>query len=220
MKAFLQKHLRIILIGGGVALVFFAAALFMSRAVPGPIISAVEPSASAPLGIYPVFNVTFTRTPTQDQKERLTFVLSPGIPLTSAWQKNTVVLTPAAHLAPGSQFTLSILYENNPLFATSYTTTSLDQLKKDDEERLQTELDFNFNQSQKKLLEEKPWLNLLPVTTKEYTVVYDFDLQKIRIRLKAAFTDAQKRSLLQSLSGKGIPTGSVVWIQSIPTPAP
>ncbi len=212
-KNVLQKY-RWALVVGGIVVVFFIALSVGNKTSGGPpTIKSVEPAGGTTIGVYPTFKITFDRTPTQDQKGRFSIVLTPETALLSSWQDTALTLAPTRVLDPGVRYVLSVVFEQNPLATLNYTTVPLNQLTKEEETRLQTESDYLFGQEEIKLSQEKPWLDQLPIATKEYTVVYDYDLQKIRIRLKTVFTEAQKKELLQTLAQKGIPTNNVVWIE-------
>lgn len=65
-------------------------------------------------------------------------------------------------------------------------------------ETLQTIDDFQFAQESKKTYEKYPFLNKLPITNSRYNIVFDFQLEKIRVRLKTV-TEAEVKDEIEKV---------------------
>ena len=73
---------------------------------------------------------------------------------------------------------------------------SSEEVKKQIEE--QNKNDLIFNENMKKLLEKYPWYYKFPIITSEYTIVYDYDKEQFRVRIKlpASAPEAQRQDLI------------------------
>ena len=66
---------------------------------------------------------------------------------------------------------------------------------------------FDYNQAIKVVDDEYPWYSDLPIETDKYRVVYDFSVDKFRIRLKEVVTESQKAIYIQDAVSKLIQIG-------------
>lgn len=62
--------------------------------------------------------------------------------------------------------------------------------------------DYEYAEATKSLLEKYPWYSKLPIDNNEYTIVWDFEVEKFRIRLKIPETSVQE--LKDSLTAKAV----------------
>jgi hypothetical protein len=91
---------------------------------------------------------------------------------------------------------------NKPTSTTS-PTPSMTPIQKSPSPSPQTELpdDVQFNKAQQEILNQYPWYSKLPIDTKEYRIVYDFSINKFRIRLKVSIdTDQIDRVIQEALT--------------------
>ncbi|MFZ2664124.1 MAG: hypothetical protein WAX66_02075 [Patescibacteria group bacterium] len=62
--------------------------------------------------------------------------------------------------------------------------------------------DYEYAEATKSLLEKYPWYTKTPIDTSDYTIVWDLELEKFRIRLKVPETSSQE--LKDSLTAKAV----------------
>jgi|LDZU01.1.fsa_nt_gi hypothetical protein len=62
--------------------------------------------------------------------------------------------------------------------------------------------DYEYAEAMKSLFEKYPWYSKLPIDTNEYTIVWDFEVEKFRIRLKIPESSSQE--LKDSLIAKAV----------------
>jgi hypothetical protein len=64
--------------------------------------------------------------------------------------------------------------------------------------------DLEYSQGLNDLHKNYPWYSKLPVETKDYRIIYDFDKQSFRIRILTQSTDQIKQSAISRLKGLGV----------------
>lgn len=68
----------------------------------------------------------------------------------------------------------------------------------------QTENDLDYGQAIKELNQKYPWYSQLPIETKDYRIVYDFDKNSFRIRLLTQSSQSIKRAAVDKLKEIGV----------------
>lgn len=92
-----------------------------------------------------------------------------------------------------------------PLIATPSATPSIDP------NTVPASDSFEYNQALIELIKKYPWYTKLPLETKDYRIIYDFEKNQFRIRIfNAQITTTQKQAVLNtalsSLSKIGVDT--------------
>ena len=68
----------------------------------------------------------------------------------------------------------------------------------------QTANDLYFAQTAQKLYAQYPFLRKLPIDTNKYTIVYDYQKQSLRVRLKKVSRKSVEKEINQTLTGIGV----------------
>lgn len=86
----------------------------------------------------------------------------------------------------------------------------------------QTPDDYKFDQGMENLFQQYPWYSKIPIETKDYRIIYDFDKNSFRIRLLTTSTDVIKQSAINSLKAIGVDLNKFTYyfIEPETTPQP
>ena len=68
----------------------------------------------------------------------------------------------------------------------------------------QTANDLYFAKTVQKLYAQYPFLRNLPIDTNKYTIVYDYQKQSLRVRLKKVSRKSVEKEINQTLTGIGV----------------
>lgn len=85
--------------------------------------------------------------------------------------------------------------------ASPTATPTLEQQMQD-----QTLYDIEFAQESKATVDKYPFLTKLPIMTTKYNIVFDFQLEKIRVRLKNVSQEEVQNEVEQQLKDIGVDT--------------
>ncbi len=64
--------------------------------------------------------------------------------------------------------------------------------------------DLKYGQALEKLNQTYPWYSQLPIETKDYRIIYDFDKNSFRIRLLTQVSETIKQAALDKLKSVGV----------------
>lgn len=201
-----------ILIGG----IFIALliVIFGARDRGVPVVTALEPVDGQEnyLGETPIA-VTFQEDLTEEQQDLIYFEFQPEIFFTTRWTTGNRV--EASFVQPltlelDATYSVKVLYNNEPIYTSSFKTPAIteEQLIQDLTE--QTEGDDLFANAQTDWYQNNPWYAHLPIVTGDYTVAFEYDTQKFRIRLTlednptGAEIESAKNRALEDLETVGV----------------
>ncbi|MEX2053444.1 MAG: hypothetical protein WD940_00320 [Patescibacteria group bacterium] len=174
-----------ILIGG----IFIALliVIFGGRGFGTPAVASIEPAGGQEnyLGEIPIA-VTFQEDLTEEQQDLVYFEFQPEAFFTLRWTAANRVearfVQPLA-LELDTNYSVKVLYNNEPIYTSSFKTPAIteEQLLQDLTE--QTEGDELFAEAQTDWYKDNPWYSKLPIIEDDYTIVYEPDTKKFRIRI-------------------------------------
>lgn len=105
----------------------------------------------------------------------------PGVPGSLRWQSNNILEVRTGGLSGGTVYEMEVFYKDKSIYKLTFKTVeaySIEDLKE------MTEMALDVKEDMDKLLKEYPWFPKLPVVTDQFVIVYDFEKQSFRIRLK------------------------------------
>jgi len=145
------------------------------------IISSTPPTNSTEVLPEMSLIITFDKTP-----KNPTITTDPNVPTKIIWddQKTTATVTPSQTWARGVVQNISVLSNNKVIGTISFTTRNYTQTELSEQLKQQSTDDAATAKDVINYLTEKPWTNSLPLETDSYRIVYDYTLNKLRIRLK------------------------------------
>lgn len=201
-----------ILIGG--LIIALLIGFLGTRPPSAPVVSAIEPADGQEnfLGETPVA-VTFKDGLTEKQQDAVYFEFQPEAFFTIRWTAANRVeasfVQPLA-LELNTTYSVKVLYNNDPIYTSSFKTPAIseEQLTRDLTE--QAGGDRLFADAQTDWYKDNPWYAQLPIVKDDYTIVYEPDTKKFRIRLTlsdnptGAEIDAAKDRAVQELETIGV----------------
>jgi len=181
------KRLIALAVGGLALLVVGGLALVILQPRPEelPQVSSSVPQDGEEhvLGSLPI-TVTFAEELSGEQQDEIRISLDPDALFILRWlDSRRVRLTPTEGLEFSTRYTVSVVYKGEGLSSFSFHTleTTAEQLEQDIQE--QAEGDELFAEAQVEWYENNPWYSQLPITSDDFTIVYEPDTTKFRIRL-------------------------------------
>lgn len=159
------------------------------------------------------FTISFPSDLPNGPRNNVKVAFQPAAKFDSTWASaGTLVISPNPYLQRGKEYKISVFYKDDEIASrTVYVNNkSLQQAVEDISE--QARLDYEFGDRLSNITNDYPWYDKLPITSPDYTVVYDYDLKKFRIRIQRD-SDAPKeeidtyisQALLRLSAIKGVP---------------
>lgn len=145
-----------------------------------PRVNSVQPEPrSSGLGLDPEIKINFKTAPGSLQKQQLKYQISPKVPFQTQWNKNQLIISFKQTLEPEQTYTSTILFQNKTLFEWSLRTKTISQLNPAEQKKIQTKWDLDFSQALEERDKKYLWLKNLPLTGENYSVVYDYQQEKL-----------------------------------------
>ncbi len=126
----------------------------------------------------------FNRKVEQEEQKFINIEISPKIEYVGLWQDNQFTISPKKPLEKETEYEIKINLEGKDIYTFSFKTAPFTPEQIEKEGKLQSQDDLEFGEAFKKFLEDYPWYIYLPIETVEYRIVYDFEKNSFRIRIK------------------------------------
>lgn len=169
----------------------------------------IQPASDTNFTLQPNFIVSFSKKLTDQDIPQ--FKITPNANLTINNQNPVFNLAPESILSPDTQYVFTVSINNQIIQSTTYVTKKITEITENEQMLIQQSSDLEYADRYEKTLTEKPWIKLLPLTDKDYTVVYDSETGGLDIYPKRTFTETEKNNLLKHLNTLNIPTTNVLW---------
>jgi len=179
-----------------------------------PVVTSFEPADGQEnfLGENPV-TVNFQEDLSAKQQDLIYFEFQPEAFFTIRWISNKQVV--ATLIAPlslelNTTYSVGVLYNKKPIYTSSFKTPSLTREGLIQDLTEQAEGDRLFADAQTDWYKNNPWYSRLPIVKDDYTIVYESDTKKFRIRLTlgdnstGAEIEAAKNRALEDLETAGV----------------
>src|SRR3989344_4933763 len=178
-----KKRKLIILVGG----LILAAVLILlqSKTRFTPKVISIQPiNGAKEVDTNTYINVSFGKAIPESEQEKIFVRLVPGVSTTNTWiSSNLLQVAPQTELSAGVAYKVNISFDDKEIYNSSFETVFF-QAPTAEEVQEMTQMAFDTNTAFYKTVETFPFVTKLPIRKDNYTVVYDYDLAKFRIRLK------------------------------------
>lgn len=166
-----------------VAISVFLLVYNLKNKTPEIILSDISPNPLAEtINIQDALKLTFENI-SEEEKTKTDVFISPKIDFTGEWENFELKLVPDSYWKPGEIYT-AILYIDNSYFTHfSFLVVNDDSLTKEEKDLIYNQEINTLADKYAELYADKPWLEDLPIIADQYIIIYDFDNQRIRIRL-------------------------------------
>jgi len=175
---------KLIALVSGVALVLIIV-LSQSQNKFTPKVISIQPiNGAKEVDTNTYINVSFGEAIPESERGKIFVRLVPGVSTTNTWiSSNLLQVAPQAELSAGVAYKVNISFDNKEIYNSSFETVFF-QAPTAEEVQEMTQMAFDTNAAFYKTVETFPFVTKLPIRKDNYTVVYDYDLAKFRIRLK------------------------------------
>ena len=169
-----------------------------------PVVSQISPSIEFGIPENSNFTIAFTQVLNESTKKNLSFKVEPPINANTYWLANShqYYIETQGSLETNSKYTVSVFYKNKNIFSHTYQTSAFTIEEQREHIREQSQGDIDFNLAIENLKKDFFWYEDIPIDTDQYTIIYDYDEKKFRIRLKTSKnTDAE---IIENLTKKAL----------------
>lgn len=124
--------------------------------------------------------------------------------------QNQIAASPKTVFKAGTNYSVVVKFEGKEIYTFSFETTPFSEKQILEEGKLQSQDDLEYGEVFKKFAEEYPWYLGLPIETIEYRIVYDFEQESFRIRMKIPIIEEGVeenlvKAALENLKEIGVP---------------
>lgn len=156
-------------------------------------------------------DIVFNKTPTTNDQQKISIVISPQVDAVFEWSGDHLVIAPKKSFGKGVTYSIVVNYGGISIYKFSFETMLFTREQIQKEGPLQSQADKDFGDIYTKFITSSPWYLKIPIETTSHRIVYDFDKQKFRIRLKVPLTIDQQTSTV---------TNAVDNLKTIGVPSP
>ena len=135
--------------------------------------------------------VELNREMSLEEGNNLKVKIEPQIKSEIVYQTNKIRISPENQFEYGVKYKISINFVEKEIYSFEFTTNPFTPEQLESEGKLQAEGDTAYNDATRRFVEDNPWYTSLPIETKEYRIVYDYDKKMFRIRFLQEQTDEQ-----------------------------
>lgn len=150
------------------------------------------------------FEITFNKVLDESTKKKLSLKITPEITSDNHWKENNYQYTinNTGKLKLNTTYTIAVLYKGKEIYSKEYLTSRYTLEEQAEHVKEQGEADIKFNEAVTNLRLQFSWYDDIPIDTSQYTIVYDYDEKKFRIRLKIPKDSSQET--IQTLTDKAL----------------
>lgn len=153
--------------------------------------------------------IDFNKDIKENEKQKVLVRFDPGIEFDSTWLSNTYKIIPKNVLNNNQKYLVTVMYNNKIIQTFSFTTQVFNQQDIIKYGRLQSQNDRAYGQAVEKLVSQYPFYSKLPIITSNYSINYDFQLNKFQINFidQKLTTDEQNKfipEILDSIKKLGV----------------
>ncbi len=176
-----------------------------------PQVVQIEPrDNSINVGLSQYIKVEFHKDNSFTTQNDFKYQLSPDLETTSNFtDPKTLIIKPVYFFKDSTEYRLNLYFRNKLILSSSFTTKAPDALSENEQIEFQASAEYLYQESLKKVYEEKPWLEVLPIDIEQYVVVYDNNKHHLRIRIKQVLEENElqrlKEVIILKLQTNGIP---------------
>lgn len=141
--------------------------------------------------------LTLSRIVSVEEGNNLKTQIKPEGKTSIVYQEDKIRISPEEPFRFDTKYEISIIYKDKNIYTLAFTTTPFTQQQIEEEGLKQTAGDIAFTEAYKQFLTKYPWYTRLPIENFEYRIVYDFEKESFRIRLKIPTeTEDQEKTLI------------------------
>lgn len=168
-----------------------------------PIVTSIAPAFQRGVPENSNFTITFKQVVPQTIQDKVAISIEPKVAGSFFFlNNNQLYFQIAEKMELNTQYTLRVLYEERSIYEHPFLTNEFTALERAEQLRQQSLEDQKFSEQQQKQEEAFPWTFKMPISTDEYTIVYDYEVEEFRIRLKVV--EPQNQEIKTNLQNKAL----------------
>ena len=154
--------------------------------------------------------ITLNRNILPEEGSLLKIKIIPDEQVKIVYQENKIRISPETSFKINTTYKIEVIYKEKVIYTLVFETTPFTPEQIQEEGAKQTAADLDYNEAYKDFLTKFPWYPSLPIEKIEYRVVYDFEKESFRIRLKIPVQNEEQKiniisRALEDLKKIGVP---------------
>lgn len=142
--------------------------------------------------------ITLNRNITLEEGGHLKVQISPAKKIQTVYQENKIRISPETSFQLNTDYRIEILFKEKLIYTLNFWTNPFTQEQIEEEGAKQTAGDLAFGEAYKEFLQKNPWYVRIPIENTSYRIIYDFEKQSFRIRLKIPpINKEQEKTLIE-----------------------
>lgn len=140
--------------------------------------------------------ITLNRSITLEEGVDLKVQISPAEKVQTVYQENKIRISPETSFRLNTDYKIEILFKEKLISTLNFWTNPFTQEQIEEEGAKQTAGDLAFSEAYKEFLQKNPWYIRIPIENTSYRIIYDFEKQSFRIRLKIPPINKEQEKIL------------------------
>lgn len=140
--------------------------------------------------------ITLNRNITLEEGDDLKVQISPAEKIQTVYQEDKIRISPETSFQLNTDYKIEILFKEKPIYTLNFWTNPFTQKQIEEEGAKQTAGDLAFSEAYKEFLQKNPWYLRIPIENTSYRIIYDFEKQSFRIRLKVPPVNKEQEKIL------------------------
>ncbi len=120
---------------------------------------------------------------TEEEKLSTNVLIYPRIDFSGEWSETKLTLKPDLYWDTEKTYTVLIYIDNAYFDSFSFKVVGEDELTEEEKNIIYNAQISELSEQYSELYKDRPWLEKLPIISDEYVIIFDFENEKIRIRL-------------------------------------
>lgn len=190
---------KIIIFGGFLLVVLFTTVFLIlgkPKMIPLIVVSTIPENKAQFVNEKNEVVITLNRNVDPKESGVLKIEIAPDIPVQKVYLENKIRISPEPSFELATDYQIKVFYKEKVIYILNFWTNPFTPEQIKEEGAKQTQGDIDFAEAYKKFLEKYPWYTRLPIDTYEYRIVYDFEQEKFRIRLKLKIPNEQRQNVV------------------------
>ena len=177
-------------------LVKFFFAPSKQKEIPLGVISALPNNNAVFVNQRAEIIITLNRSIRLEEGGDLKVQISPAEKIQTVYQENKIRISPETSFQLNTDYKIEILFKEKLIYTLNFWTNPFTQEQIEEEGVKQTAGDIAFSEAYKEFLQKNPWYIRIPIENTSYRIIYDFEKQSFRIRLKIPPINKEQEKIL------------------------
>ena len=161
--------------------------------------------------------ITFNRNLNEDERNTLEIPSTPEVEFERVWESNSFLrLKPTQKYKISTVYEITLTYKDMIIHTFSFSTNPISTQQLDQQTQQLVEDALMVSEAQINASQKYPWDRYLPIVREKYTIIYNYDRNAFRIRIKVENPsenekDAIINAALNDLKKIGVDTEKILY---------